>query len=140
VAFVWQRHELFHDAGADLARRIGVPFVLFVNAPLVWQARAWGVRRPGWSRLVERRGETAVFRRADVIAAGSPLVAERVAALGVDADRIVITPTGADVEQIASSRTSIPWRERLDLRDRFVVGWVGSFRRFHGLDVAVDAL
>ena len=31
-------------------------------------------------------------------------------------------------------------RETLGLRDRFVVGWVGSFRRFHALDQAVDAV
>jgi glycosyltransferase involved in cell wall biosynthesis len=31
-------------------------------------------------------------------------------------------------------------RDRLGLRDRFVVGWVGSFRRFHALDQAIAAI
>ena len=31
-------------------------------------------------------------------------------------------------------------RRRLGLDDRFVVGWVGSFRRFHALEQAVDAV
>src|SRR4051812_35096404 len=30
IEFVWQRHELFHTAGVDLARRLEVPLVLFV--------------------------------------------------------------------------------------------------------------
>src|SRR5262249_14753790 len=30
VAFVWQRHELFHTAGVELAEALGVPSVLFV--------------------------------------------------------------------------------------------------------------
>ncbi len=31
-------------------------------------------------------------------------------------------------------------REQLGVADRFVVGWVGSFRPFHSLDRAVDAV
>jgi hypothetical protein len=31
-----QRHELFHDAGLDLADDLGVPSVLFAPAPLIW--------------------------------------------------------------------------------------------------------
>ena len=30
VAFVWQRHELWHRAGLDLAQALAVPSVLFV--------------------------------------------------------------------------------------------------------------
>ena len=44
VAFVWQRHELFQTVGPRLAAALGVPSVLFVPAPLMWQAGQWGVR------------------------------------------------------------------------------------------------
>ncbi len=80
VRFVWQRHELFHTAGVELAAALGVPSVLFVPAPLMWQARQWGVRRPGWSRLLEQFGEARVLGRADLVACGSELVAEQVVA------------------------------------------------------------
>src|SRR5258706_2749932 len=43
IACVWQRHELFQTAGPELARALAVPSVVFVPAPLVWQARQWGV-------------------------------------------------------------------------------------------------
>jgi glycosyltransferase involved in cell wall biosynthesis len=140
VALVWQRHELFHTAGLDLAEALGVPGVLFVPAPLVWQARQWGVRRPGWSHLVERVGEKAPLVRADLVACGSPLVAEEVVRLGVASDRIVITPTGVDPQLHESHSDATPVRDALGLGDRFVVGWIGSFRRFHALDVALDAM
>src|SRR5436309_125997 len=93
VRFVWQRHELFHTAGLELARALGSPSVLFVPAPLVWEAAQWGTRRRGWGGLLERAGERGVFRRADLIACGSEAVAERVRHLGVEDARIVITPT-----------------------------------------------
>jgi glycosyltransferase involved in cell wall biosynthesis len=140
VACVWQRHELFHTAGARLARTLGVPSIVFVPAPLVWQAHQWGVRRPGWGRWTERAGERTPLQSADVVACGSEAVAEQVRRIGVDDRRIVITPTGADLDLFRSVPDRDALRHRLGLEGRFVVGWVGSFRRFHALDQAVDAL
>jgi glycosyltransferase involved in cell wall biosynthesis len=140
VACVWQRHELFHTAGPRLARELGVPSVVFVPAPLVWQAREWGVQRPGWSRWTERAGEQAPLRHADVVACGSEAVAVEIRRLGIDDRRIVITPTGVDPELFASPVDRTAVRGRLGLEGRFVAGWVGSFRKFHALDQAVDAL
>src|SRR5207244_13583874 len=48
---VWQRHEAFCDAGAHLSQQLGVPLVISVPAPLEWESRQWGVRRPGWTGL-----------------------------------------------------------------------------------------
>ena len=140
IAFVWQRHELFQTAGLRLGAALRAPTVLFVPAPLIWQAKQWGVKRPGWSRRVENSGERVPLLAADVVACGSESVAEHVVDLGIDERRILITPTGVDTEIFAPdpSRTSV--RVRLGLGHRFVVGWVGSFRRFHALDQAVMAL
>ena len=60
------------------------------------QAQQWGVRRPGWSRWIERAGEQAPLVRADVVACGSASVAEQVARMGIAKHRIVITSTGSD--------------------------------------------
>jgi glycosyltransferase involved in cell wall biosynthesis len=140
VACVWQRHELFHTAGPRLAHALGVPSVVFVPAPLVWQAREWGVRRPGWGRWTELAGEQAPLRNADVVACGSEAVAVEIRRLGIDDRRIVITPTGVDPDLFASPVDRTAVRRRLRVEGRFVAGWVGSFRKFHALDQAVDAL
>jgi glycosyltransferase involved in cell wall biosynthesis len=140
VACVWQRHELFASAGPRLARTLGVPSVVFVPAALVWQAREWGVHRPGWGRWVELAGEQAPLRNADVVACGSEAVAAEVRRLGIDDRRIVITPTGVDPDLFATPVDRDAMRRRLGLEGRFVAGWVGSFRKFHSLDQAVDAL
>jgi len=139
LAFVWQRHDLFHTAGFRLAREHGKPLVLFVDAPLVWEARKWGVRRPGWGRLVELAGETPQFRSADLVACVSDEVAEEVGRRGVPADRIVVTPCGVDADAFSPNVSGEAVRGRLGLEGRFVVGWVGSFRRFHGVDIALRA-
>ncbi|MDQ1385479.1 MAG: hypothetical protein QOG65_2858, partial [Actinomycetota bacterium] len=48
--------------------------------------------------------------------------------------------TGVDTEIFTPAQDRADVRARLGLADRFVVGWVGSFRRFHAIDQAVTAL
>jgi glycosyltransferase involved in cell wall biosynthesis len=138
VAFVWQRHELFERGGLELARRLGVPGVLFVPATLVWEAAQWGVRRPGWGSWLERAGERPAVCGADLVACGSDLVAEQAERIGADPERILVTPTGVDLERFASGRRR-DVRGLLGIESSFVVGWVGSFRGFHAAEQAVLA-
>jgi len=140
--FVWQRHELFHTAGIDLARRLDCPSVLFVPATMVWEAERWGVRRPGWSGITERLGECPALRSADLVACGSTEVAEQVKRLGVPTRRIIVTPTGVDLSRFPSpgpSPESAALRKRLGLDEGIVVGWVGSFRPFHRVEQLIEA-
>jgi glycosyltransferase involved in cell wall biosynthesis len=136
LAFVWQYHDLFHSAGAPVARRAQCPLVTFVDAPQVWEARRWGVARPGWGGLLERFGERPSLLASDVVACVSDEVATQVRRLGVDPTRIVVSPTAVDA-RFADETTDA--RAELGLDDEFVVGWAGTFRRFQGIDVVVDA-
>ena len=141
VEFVWQRHELFETAGMDLAKALRRPSVLFAPATKVWESDRWGTARPGWGPAVERWGERPMLMAADVVACGSAEVAEHAVRLGVDEARIVITPTGVDLDLFPAQHAEREQRRaELGLTGRFVVGWVGSFRPFHSLDQAVHAV
>lgn len=139
VDFVWQRHELFHRAGLDLARALAVPSVLFVPALTVQQAEQWSVRRPGWGRWLEQHAEAPALRAATLVACGSDIVAEQVGRLGVPEDRRLVTPTGVDLALFEATGDRAAARAELGLEGRFVVGWAGSFRPFHQLDQLVHA-
>lgn len=139
IEFVWQRHELFHTAGLDLADDLGLPSVLFAPAVAVWEAARWGVSRPGWGGLVERVGEGRALRRATVLACGSEEVAAEAIRIGADPERVLVTPTGVEIEPLESRDEGQAIRERLGLEGRFVLGWVGSFRPFHTLHRLVEA-
>jgi glycosyltransferase involved in cell wall biosynthesis len=138
IAFVWQRHELFHTTGIELARALDVPSVLFVAAPLVWEARQWNVQRP-WGNRLERMGERKALVSADIIACGSDVVASEACRIGAPSDRVIVTPTGVDLDLFAVEHDRHELRRRHGIDDRFVVGWVGSFRRYHAIELAVDA-
>ncbi len=140
LAFVWQRHELFHRAGIDLARSLGVPSVVFVPATLVWQREQWGTVRPRWAGALERFGEQRALRETDLVACGSTQVVEEVTRLGVPEARTIITPTGVDLGLFENVGEPDALRSRLGLDGQFVVGWVGSFRGFHAIEQAIAAM
>ena len=73
-------------------------------------------------------------------ACGSAAVVEEVTRMGVPEARTIITPTGADLRLFENVGDAGALRHRLGLDGQFVVGWVGSFRRFHAIEHAVDAM
>lgn len=134
--YVWQHHDLFERPGFGLARTLDVPLVLFVDAPQVWEARRWGVSRPGWGRVVERIGETPQFCQADLVACVSSEVAEEVSRLSAGRARVLVTPCTSPIPP-TDERDEV--RRSLGLDGQLVIGWVGSFRRFHHADMVVRA-
>lgn len=139
--FVWQRHVPFHNAGAALARSAGCPLVLSVHALMVQEARQWGMGRPGWGRLMEWFGERRLLRRADLVACVSDEVAVLVRRQGVPEDRVIVTPNGVDLDRFQPREPDFSTQRTLGLDEsQFVLGWVGSFRTFHGLERLFDAM
>lgn len=138
--FVWQHHDPFFSLGTRLARGAGLPLVQFVDAPHVWEARRWGVRRPGWGPLLERTGEVRQLRQADLIVCVSDDVANAVADLCGPRVRVLVAPCTADPSffELRTERAAI--RRQLGYADSdVVVGWSGSFRRFHAVEHLTDA-
>lgn len=60
--------------------------------------------------------------------------------LGVDPARILITPTGVEVEPVPDRSHGEAVRHDLGLGSGFVLGWVGSFRPFHAVHRLVEAV
>jgi len=139
LAFVWQHHDLFHFAGEPLARRHHVPLISYVHAPQVWEGARWGVQRPGWTTSLERFGDRPPLLRSDVVACVSEEVADEVVRLGVERERVIVSPMAVDARRFSPSVSGRAARESMGLGDAFVVGWTGSFRKFHGLDGALEA-
>jgi glycosyltransferase involved in cell wall biosynthesis len=140
TAFGWQHHELFHRAGRAVTMRSGAPLIEYVHAPVVWEARRWGVQRRLTGGLLERFGERPSLLAADLVACVTDEVAERVVDFGVASDRVIISPMGVDPERFSPDADGTAWREQFaDLGD-FVVGWAGSFRKFHAIDLVLESL
>ncbi|MEQ1869714.1 MAG: glycosyltransferase family 4 protein [Vicinamibacterales bacterium] len=128
---VYERYSLWSYAGLRFARRMGLPFVLEVNSPLVVeQSRYRSLGRDATARRIERY----LLAGATRVVAVSAEVGDYVCAHGGDASRVVVATNGVDL----SLYDEVPAVRREP--DRFTVGFLGSLKPWHGVDVLVEML
>ncbi len=132
-----ERLSLFGHTGVDLADTLHVPLILEVNAPLTEEAGSFRSLQIG---ALAAEIEDRVLARADAIVAVSVPLAERLAARGVETTKIHVVPNGVDLRLFADVQPRRSCREGLGLGDEFVVGFAGSLKPWHGVDVLVDAV
>ena len=128
---IYERYNLYYLAGALLARRLGVPFYLEVNAPIADErAQFSGLRLRG----LARRLEAWTWRAATRVVAVTGVLKAMIAAAGVAPERIEVVPNGIDPAAFADlpARPSVP--------DPVVLGFVGFVRDWHGLDAVIAAM
>ncbi len=134
-ALVYERYALFRTEGRAEAARSGLPFVLEVNAPLVWEeSRFRGLALTGTAR----RAELAAWRGADLVVVPSEPLAARIRALGQS--RVLVVPNAVDVELFSPDPRGPATRSSLGLDGGFVVAFAGSLKAWHDLDTLVRAL
>jgi|GEM_PF-20448 len=127
---VYERYALCSIAGGLLARRLGVPHILEVNAPLAdEEARYRGLGLARITRWLERW----TMRRADHVVVVSPTLDAHARRQGVRSDRIRVLPNGVDTRLFHPARDGEAVRERLGLDGEFVAGFSGSLRPWHGV-------
>ena len=133
---IYERYAFFGGAGSCLAARLGIPHIVEVNYtcddPLVR-------RRSSLLKPAARRLESAIFGQARVIAPVSSALAGRVRLRGADPDRIVITPNAVSRDWWQRAAAIAPAELPAHLSGKRVVGFVGGFYPWHGLDRLVDA-
>ncbi len=137
IDFVYERYALFGSGGLALARRLGVPHILEVNAPLVVeQDRARGIQLRELALRIERR----LWCDTDAVLVVSDALRDYALQIGVADDKIEVVPNGVDV---ASFDVPGPTRQRVRAEagadDHDVVGFVGSLKSWHGTDVLLRA-
>jgi len=134
VAFVWEKHDLFTGPGRKFANKLEVPFISYVHAPVVWEAQKWGVNRYIWGQLLEK-WEASSLKKADYVAVVSEEVKQKVIEMGVSPSKVFISPMAVDARLFSEKESEASdLRQELDLEGKFVIGWTGSFRSFHGVD------
>lgn len=137
-AFLYHRYGLFHFATAAYAREHDLPLVLEYNGSEVWIAENWGggVQR----RALAEKIEVANLAAADLVVVVSEPLRIELVDRGVPPERILVNPNGVDPARYRPDIDGTPIREELHLGDRVVVGFIGTFGRWHGAEVLAAAV
>ncbi len=133
---LYERYNLFFHAGVWAKRRLGLPMLLEVNAPLVEERAVHGDLA---LKNFARKSETAIWRTADMALPVSNVLADRLRAGGVADARIEVIHNGVD-ETFLTEANGEPVRARYGLEGHCVLGFAGFVRDWHGLDRVVRFL
>jgi glycosyltransferase involved in cell wall biosynthesis len=129
---VYERYSLWSASGLRAARKLGLPFLLEVNAPLL-------LEQQNYRQLVlseeAAKIEAEVFSGADLIYAVSEEVRTYCIAKGATPSRVTVLENGVDLKRFSPTgpKADLPFPPELP-----VIGFSGSLKPWHGLeDLAV---
>ena len=125
-----------------VGRRHGIPVVYEMRAS--WEdaavdhqtARAWGLRY-----RASRAAETYVLRRADAITTICKGLKAEIVTRGIPPEKVTVVPNAVDLEAFGGERQrDVELAARLGLDGAKMLGFVGSFYGYEGLDLLLRAL
>lgn len=126
----------------DVGRRLGIPVVYEIRA--FWEDAAvdHGTQREGGLRYrLTRALETRAVRRADQVVTICQGLRGDLIARGTPAGKIGVVPNAVDAEAFVPGAPPDPaLRQRLGLAGCRVLGFIGSFYAYEGLDLLLAAL
>lgn len=129
---LFERYSPFCAAGGIVARRLGVRHILNVHAPLARQGKEY--RQQALQEAAEAL-EQAAYNFASLIVANSRELRDELLADGVAANKIKVISNGVDVEMFRREGPA----HRQDLEGKIVIGFVGSLRPWHGVEILAEA-
>ena len=125
-----------------VGRKLGLPVVYEVRA--LWEdaAVSAGQCREGDARYrVSRRLETRVLRRADAVTTICDGLRNEMIARGIPPAKITVVPNAVDVERFdAGPGSAADLVAKHGLAERRVIGFIGSFYQYEGLDLLLAAI
>jgi glycosyltransferase involved in cell wall biosynthesis len=137
-AVIYERYALFNAAGVLAGRLTGTPVVLEVNETAGVDRTRQGKRLAlGWlARWLEKQ----ILRSATGVVVVSGYLSDYVQEAGVPAERVRVTPNAVDAARFDPSAVDGPaLRRRLGLEGSVVIGFAGSFTKWHGTDLLLEA-
>ena len=136
IDFIYERYTLFAYAGIKLARQLGVPHLLEVNAPLAYeQEKMRGLEM----KTLARKMETEIFRQTDKAIVVSNHLKNFLKTQGVPGQRIDVLPNSVDPARFTPGQDGLDLRSQLGLGSKCVIGFVGSLKPWHGTETLLEA-
>lgn len=125
-----------------VGRRLGIPVVYEVRA--FWEDAAvdHGTSREGGLRYrLTRALESWALRRVDAVTTICEGLKSDIVARGISADKVCVIPNAVDIETFGSrGMVNAELRQSLGLGNGVVIGFIGSFYAYEGLELLLRAV
>lgn len=142
-AYIYERLVLGNYSGVLLSQELDIPYMVEYNGSEISMNRSFGDGQGYNYEDIYLKAEMAAFQKATLITVVSEAVKGDLVERGVDPGKILVNPNGADTDQYAPLepeekrvlRKELGWDE-----DHRVVGFIGTFGGWHGVDVLAAAI
>lgn len=135
--FIYERAALYGTAGAVVAKSLGVPLLVEINAPLAVEQSAY--RGNGLGDLGAQAERWALGQADAVLTVSTPL-RQHVLDLGIDPNKVHVVPNGVNTGLFHPAPPDADLRARLGLGEGPVLGFVGGLRPWHGIESLPEIL
>jgi glycosyltransferase involved in cell wall biosynthesis len=137
---IHERFNLLALGGAWASRKLGIPFVLEINADLLEQRKFKGIPERGLRRLFSVWATRMCFNAATkIICISADLKDHLNRKWNIEQGRLTVLPCAADVEAFDLNYDAERARRGLGLTNEPVVIWVGGFYPWHDLDLLLES-
>jgi glycosyltransferase involved in cell wall biosynthesis len=135
-----ERNSMYGIGGALASKRLKVPYVLFVDADYLMEHDFLGIPHTPLERLVAVRTAHFNYNAADALVCVSEVTKDHlISRWNVSRDRITVIPNAVAIPELPSEGEVRAKRAELRIGDRPTAVFVGSFFRWHAVDMLVDA-
>ena len=140
IDLIHERFNLLALGGAWASRKLGIPFVLEVNADLLEQRKFKGTPERGLRRLFAVWATRMCFNAAaQIICISAGLKDHLRRKWNLEDSKLTVLPCAADVEAFGLNPNSNRLRQSLGLTTEPVVIWVGGFYPWHDVDLLLKS-
>ncbi|MDJ0710577.1 MAG: glycosyltransferase family 4 protein [Woeseiaceae bacterium] len=134
---IYERYNLFLPSGIWARKLFRLPLLLEVNAPLFAERSKYdGIALKRFAKATE----SYTWRGADYVLPVTEVLAKIVEDAGVPRDRIRVVPNGIRPDRFARVPAREKAKARLGLEGKFVLGFAGFVREWHGIDRVLEYL
>jgi glycosyltransferase involved in cell wall biosynthesis len=136
-SFVYQRYSTYNYSGALIAKKLNIPLIIEYNYPANWTSTNWekGLKY----KCLAENIELLNVNRADVVVVVSKPLRNILVSKGVNSEKILVNPNGVDPDIYSPSSDNSKIRKKLNLQNKTVIGFIGTFGRWHGAEVLAKA-
>jgi glycosyltransferase involved in cell wall biosynthesis len=133
--FIYERYSLLNFSGVAAAALMRKPIVVEVNSPLALEmSREKEIRASKFAAWLER----VICNSATKVVVVSGPLRRIMMENGVHESKLYLMPNGVNLHRFVSNPGNTP-ADSLAIRSRTVIGFVGWFRRWHGLELLLEA-
>lgn len=136
---IYERGTYLQLSGWATAQKLGVPYIVELNAPLAEEKAMLG-RSSWYAKAAEHAERQLLVDATKVVVVSSRLVQHFSDKYRLSTDKFIITPNAVDLDKVkthADRTTSL--RKKFGLEGKIVLGFVGSIFPYHGVDLLIKA-